>query len=489
MTINAWLKQREVLNLIVQQIFTSGIAHSSYLLGGNSTCAVVDPGRDIDVYVDAAAQMGWKITHVLETHLHADFISGHMELLERTGASIVVPRSANCEFDAMELSEGDSFEIEDMTIEVLETPGHTPEHVSYVVTDGSRGDIPVCVFCGDTLFVGDVGRPDLFPGKAEELASKLYDSLHGKLLNLPDFCEVYPAHGAGSLCGRAMAAKRSTTIGYERLYNYALNIGDREKFIRSLTENMPAAPDHFSRCSDVNRRGPELLEHLPPLKAIPPDDFRKLVGDPQNIVLDIRCYEAFGGRHIPGAYSIDLNSNFGTFSGWLLPPDRNILLVTDSPENVPEAVVWLHRVDLDRIIGFLEGGMHAWAMKGLPTEHLCQVSSLELDNMVRNGEDFVLVDVRASSEFDGGHLQNAINIPVHEIRDSYKELDPDVKTVIICASGHRSSMAASILQQKGFSDVHNVSGGMTGYNAAGFGPDCPLCALPWISSGKGRRDG
>ncbi|KGK99185.1 beta-lactamase [Methanococcoides methylutens] len=475
--------------MIVQQIFTSGIAHSSYLLGGNNTCAVIDPGRDIDVYMDAAAQMGWKITHVLETHLHADFISGHMEIQNKTGASIVFPRSANCKFDAMEVSEGDSFEIEDMIIEVLETPGHTPEHVSYVVTDSSRGEVPVCVFCGDTLFVGDIGRPDLFPGKAEELASKLYDTLHGKLLDLPDFCEVYPAHGAGSLCGRSMAAKRSTTIGYERLYNYALNIGDRKSFIRSLTEDMPATPAHFNRCSDVNRAGPELVEDLPPLKAIPSEEFLELLDDPDNIVLDIRCYEAFGGRHIPGAYSIDLNSNFATFSGWLLPPDKNILLIVDSPERATEAAIWLHRVGLDRIVGFLDGGMHSWSMAGLPTEHLCQVSSLELDNMVRDDEDFVLVDVRAVSEFSGGHIQHAINIPVHELRDSYKELDPDAKTVVICGSGQRSSMGASILQQKGFSDVHNVSGGMTGYNVAGFGPDCPLCALPWLSSGKEKKDG
>ncbi|MGM0771216.1 MAG: MBL fold metallo-hydrolase [Halobacteriota archaeon] len=474
--------------MIIRQIFTDGIAHSSYLLGGNSTCAVVDPDRDIDVYMDVASEMGWKITHVLETHLHADFISGHLELMKRTGATIIVPVSANCGFDAMEVSQGDSFEIEDMSIKVLETPGHTPEHVSYVVTDRSRGDEPVSVFCGDTLFVGDVGRPDLFPGNAEELASKLYDSLHEKLLKLPDHCEVYPAHGAGSLCGRSMAAKRSSTIGYERLYNYALNIGDREDFIHSLTEDMPDAPDHFSRCSEVNRRGPEILDDLPPLKAVPPAAFSKLAEDPETIVLDVRCYEAFGGRHIPGAYSIDLKSNFATFSGWLLPPEMNILIVADSSETASEALVWLHRVDLDRVIGFLEGGMHAWSMAGLPTEHLCQVSTPQLDNMVRDDEEFVLVDVRAPSEFRSGHIDKAINIPVDEIRTSWKELDPEAKTLVICGSGHRSSMAASILQQNNFSDVHNVSGGMTGYNAAGFGPDCPLCALPWASFGKRKED-
>jgi len=201
--------------MLVQQFFVKGLAHSSYLLGGSKTCAIVDPRRDVAIYLEAADALGMQITHVLETHLHADFVSGHMDLARKTGATIVAPKAGKCRFKHRAVSQGDVFVIEDLSIKVLETPGHTPEHVSYVVSDLSRGKEPVSVFCGDTLFVGDVGRPDLFPGRAKELASKLFDSLHKKLLKLPAFCEVLPAHGAGSLCGRAMGAKRTSTIGYE----------------------------------------------------------------------------------------------------------------------------------------------------------------------------------------------------------------------------------------------------------------------------------
>ena len=215
--------------MLIQQFFVNGLSHISYLIGGSKTCAIVDPKRDVQIYLDTAKAMGLKITHILETHLHADFISGHLDLAEKTGAKIYAPNSAKCEFEHVGLSEGDSFEIEDMEFRVLETPGHTPEHICYVAIDHSRGEDPVALFCGDTLFVGDVGRPDLFPGIAKELASKLYDSLQ-KLAKLPDFCEVYPAHGAGSLCGRAMSAKRTSTIGYEKKYNYAFQTKDRNKF-------------------------------------------------------------------------------------------------------------------------------------------------------------------------------------------------------------------------------------------------------------------
>jgi hydroxyacylglutathione hydrolase len=259
--------------MFVQPFFVKGLAHSSYLLAGTTTCAIVDPRRDVEIYLDAAKDMGMKITHILETHLHADFISGHLDLAARTGATIVAPKSAKCRFKHKAVAEGDRFKIEDMVIAVLDTPGHTPEHITYVVTDKARGSEAVSIFCGDVLFVGDVGRPDLFPGKARQLASKLYDNLHQKLLTLPDFCEVYPAHGAGSLCGRAMGAKRTTTIGYERRYNTALQIKDKDKFIKSLTTNMPAAPDHFSRCSAINGKGPALVEKLPRLVALGPQAF------------------------------------------------------------------------------------------------------------------------------------------------------------------------------------------------------------------------
>jgi hydroxyacylglutathione hydrolase len=262
--------------MIIQQFFIKWLAHSSYLLGGSNTCAIIDPTRDIKVYIDAAKTMGLKITHILETHLHADFVSGHIELAEEADARIYAPKSGNCNFDHVAVSEGDEFTIEDMQITVMDIPGHTPDGLGYVVVDKSRGEEAVSIFCGDTLFVGDVGRPDLFPGRARELASDLYDSLYEKIMGLPDFCEVYPAHGAGSLCGRSMGAKRSSTIGYERLYNPELRILDEEEFIKSLTTNMPSAPDYFSRCSEINRKGPKLLKKLPKPSSFKPADFKKI---------------------------------------------------------------------------------------------------------------------------------------------------------------------------------------------------------------------
>jgi len=466
--------------MFVQQFFVKGIAHSSYLLGGTTACAIVDPRRDIGIYLDAAKDMGMKITHILETHLHADFISGHLDLAEATGAVIYAPKSAKCQFKHKAVAEGNTFKIENMHIKVLETPGHTPEHISYVVTDTSRGSEPSAVFCGDTLFVGDVGRPDLFPGIAEQLANKLYDSLHRKLMTLPDFCEVYPAHGAGSLCGRAMGAKRTSTIGYERKYNSALQISDRDAFIKSLTTNMPAAPDHFSRCSAVNGKGPALVRALPEIAPMNPAEFKKAAQKKNTFVLDIRSYEAFGGQHVPGAYHIDFGGNFATFAGWILPPDQNILLVADSLAEAREAGIALKRVGLDKAIGYLDGGMFAWAKEGFPMNHVSLLSSDELNRIMAKGKELSLIDVRAAGEFQVRHIDGAVNIPAPDIRSRRDTLKKSKPIALICSTGHRSSLAAALLKQKGFEDVSNVAGGMTGYSAAGYSEACPVCVAPHI---------
>lgn len=464
--------------MLVQQFFVNGLAHCSYLLAGSKTCAVVDPRRDVEIYLDAAKAMGLKITHILETHLHADFISGHLDLAARTGAKIYAPKSGKCEFEHVALSEGDTFEIEDMEVKVMETPGHTPEHICYVVMDHSRGEEPAALFSGDTLFVGDVGRPDLFPGIAKDLASKLYDSLNEKLAKLPDFCEVYPAHGAGSLCGRAMSAKRTSTIGYEKRYNYAFQMKERNKFIELLTTDMPEAPDHFSRCSDVNRKGPALVRSLPSLAPMDPVSFSKKAKENKTLVLDIRSYEAFGGQHIAHSYHIDFGGNFATFAGWVLPPNLDILLVPEKPEQAGEAVIGLRRVGLDRAIGYLDGGMYEWAKAGLSTQHVCQLSAEELNKRITTGQAATLVDVRAKREYQTGHIEGAINIPAPDLRKRFTELASKIPIVVICNTGHRSSLGASLLKQHGFEDVSNVAGGMTGYNAAGLGSECSVCTVP-----------
>ena len=304
--------------MLIRQFYVDGIAHASYLLGSKNACGIVDPKRDVEDYIEAAKQLGMRITHVLETHLHADFISGHMELADRTGATICAPKAGDCLFDHVPVSEDDSLEIGDMHIEVLQTPGHTPDSICYVVTDVSRGNDPVAVLTGDTLFVGDVGRPDLFPGRSEELASKLYDSLYDKVLKLPDFCEVYPPHGAGSLCGRAMSEKRSSTIGYERKFNVALQHRTREAFMEALLTDMPTAPDHFARCSEVNRNGPVLTADMPHPEPLSPEQANSFV-EAGGIVVDTRAPAAFGGGHVPGSYNVYGRGNFATFLGWLLP--------------------------------------------------------------------------------------------------------------------------------------------------------------------------
>ncbi|MBN1274115.1 MAG: MBL fold metallo-hydrolase [Candidatus Aminicenantes bacterium] len=464
--------------MIVHHFFIKGIAHSSYLIGGQNKCAIVDPRRDVQVYIDAARDMDLEITHILETHLHADFISGHLDLARKTGARIFAPKSARCRFEHVPLAEGDTFRLEDMKFSVLETPGHTPEHISYGVTDTARGKDPVAVFCGDTLFVGDVGRPDLFPGMAEKLASKLYDSLFAKLLKLPDFCEVYPAHGAGSLCGRAMAAKRTSTIGYEKKYNDALQIKDRVKFIRSLTSDMPPAPDHFSRCSEINRRGPNIVEDLPPMEGWKPRVFARKIKGKNVIILDVRSYSAFGGQHLGGSTAIDSGGNFATFAGWVLPPQADIALVAEDRKQAEEAVVWLRRVGLDRVKGFMEGSLFAWSREGLPVEHVPQLSAQELHGMIKKGEKMTIVDVRSPNEFAGTYIEGAVNIPAPDLRTKYKTLKKDIPVILICSTGHRSSLGASLLKQHGFWDVRNVAGGMTGYSAAGFSKECRLCFNP-----------
>ncbi|MBN1164229.1 MAG: MBL fold metallo-hydrolase [Candidatus Krumholzibacteriota bacterium] len=467
--------------MLLKHFFMEKIAHSSYLLAGSNACAIVDPRRDVDLYIEAANQQGVEITHILETHLHADFISGHLDLAARTGAKIYAPRSGNCSFDHEALSAGDEIEIENILIKVLETPGHTPEHISYVVMDRSRGDQPAGVFSGDTLFVGDVGRPDLFPDIAIELAGKLHHSLHHQLLKLPDFCEVWPCHGAGSLCGRAMGAKWRSTIGYERLYNSALRITDRDEFIKSLTRGMPPTPDHFSRCSDINRQGPARVVELPVLARMSPAGFREAMKSKDVIVLDVRSYEGFGSHHIPGAWHIDISGNFPTFAGWVLPPDKRILLVAATAEEAHKANIWARRVGLDRVFGYLDKSMFGWATSGFQTSDVRQISAETLHNIAcgkHERDEIVLVDVRSALEFNDNHIEGALNIPAPEMRTRFRELHPDKHTVLICSTGHRSSLASSILKRQGFHDVANVAGGMTGYSAAGYTKSCKVCANP-----------
>lgn len=453
--------------MYVEQFYETGLSHSSYLLGAKNFCAIIDPQRDIDIYIEAAKRMGMKITHILETHLHADFVSGHMDLQKKTGAAIYAPKSAKCKFKHIAVREGSVINIEHVKIKVIETPGHTPEHITYIVTDTSRGKEPVGMFCGDTLFVGDVGRPDLFPGMAKKLAGKLFNSLK-KLKKLPDYTEVYPAHGAGSLCGRAMGAKRRSTIGYEKRHNKPFKMNNRNAFIKSLTTDMPPAPDHFARCSDINRRGPQKVYSMQPLQKLDAKSFYKKAKSPGVIVLDGRDYDAFAGQHVPGAYHLDCGGKFSTFSGWVLPPNKKILLVAYNKEHALSMMWKLRRVGLDSVIGYMDGGLFEWSKMGYETEHMGIISAPELKERMNGRDKIMFIDVRSPSEFETEHVKNTVNIPAPDLRTRFGELDKTDTIILSCTTGHRSSMAGSILLQKGFKNIINLAGGLSAMNSAGI---------------------
>jgi glyoxylase-like metal-dependent hydrolase (beta-lactamase superfamily II) len=454
--------------MIIRQFFIPGIAHSSYLIGGAGSCLIVDPARDTDRYLAAASEEGMKIAGVLETHLHADFISGHREIADRTGAPVYMPEKADCLFPHTPVREGSIITMDDLMITVMETPGHTPEHVSYILTHQSRGNQPVCVFCGDTLFVGDVGRPDLFPGKAREMASALYTSLHERLMTLPDHCEVYPAHGAGSFCGRMLASKKWSTIGYERTFNEALRISDREDFIRHLTVGMPPAPDHFHRCSEINRRGPTLLSLLPAPRPLTPGQVREMREMGRADIVDIRRYDAFGGFHIPGSLNVDAEANFSTFAGWIVDPERNIILAGHNSTQTVDAVTLMHRVGIDSIPGFLDGGLQNWALAGYESDHVRILSVHELSMMRTNTPGLLVLDVRTLEEYAGYHIPGSVNIPWPELRTRSFEADSAGPVAVICRTGIRAGIACSILKRSGIHAIFNVAGGYSAWIAAGY---------------------
>lgn len=452
-------------------IYTPGLAHSSYVLGGERGCLVVDPARDIDRYLDQAKAWSKPIIGIIETHLHADFVSGHLELASRTGATIYAPKSAQCVFPHIALADGEEVTVDSFRIKMLETPGHTPEGAVFVVSDLSRGPEPCLALTGDTLLVGDVGRPDLFPDIKHDLARKLYRSI-GRLAGLGDNVEVYPAHGMGSLCGRQLSAKLWTTLGTERLHNYALQIGTEDEFVTALLSGMPEAPDHFARCSEINRQGPRLLAELPQPKAVPPAEFWSLAEE-GHVVVDTRDQLAYAGAHVPGSYALSLRGNFATFAGWVLPPDRPLLLVLENPSDLSAALTGLRRVGLDHVTGYLAGGMTAWANAGLPSHNLESIGVRELKQRHEAGA-LSIIDTRLRSEYDAGHIAGSVHIAAPDTRHEHPALGDDgAPLAVICNTGNRSVLAASLLRRRGLRQVINVIGGTTAWQAAGFALTAP----------------
>jgi hydroxyacylglutathione hydrolase len=450
-----------------EQFYLGCLAHASYLIASEGEAVVVDPQRDVDIYLNAAAEHGVQIRHIFETHLHADFVSGHHELGVRAGAKIYMGAKAGAGFPHVPVQDGFELTCGRARIKVLETPGHTPESICLLLTDEEKSHKPWAVLTGDTLFLGDVGRPDLSRTHSpQQLAGLLYDSLHSKLLILEDNVLVYPAHGAGSLCGRNMRAERSSTIGTERLTNYALQIKSKTEFVQQLTTNLLTRPEYFSQDTEINREGALALSALPELAPIAPADLQVMLEEGV-LVLDIRTAEQFSSGHVPGSIDVALSGQFASWAGTLLGLSSSPVLIADSAERLSEARVRLARVGLESVRGYLEGGIEAWRQAGL---HLATLEQISVDELQRrlSADDIQVLDVRREPEWMGGHIAEASWWPLERFRISTPEIDPAAPLVVHCQSGYRSMIACSLLQRAGFRNVINLSGGLEAWRAAGF---------------------
>ena len=453
--------------MFFKQFYLGCLAQASYMIGSKGEAAVVDPRRDVDEYLEEARRDGLTIKHVIETHLHADFVSGHRELAEQTGAKIYFGARAQARFPHQPVRDGDEIRVGDVTLTFWETPGHTPESICILVSDPASGPGPQMVLTGDTLFIGDVGRPDLAGGQGtpEELARQLYASIHEKLLTLPDSVVVYPGHGAGSLCGKNISSETSSTIGEQRRFNYALRPMPREEFVKPVTADLPEAPAYFSRDADLNRGGPGNLAELPEVVALSPADVEKKMSSGA-LLLDTRPSAQYGTGHLPGSVHIGLSGQFASWAGTLLSPKTPIVLVTEDEERVSEARTRLARVGLENVVGYLEGGILAWHQSGRPLVATEQIAVDELSRRIAAGDARQVLDVRRPGEWKGGHIAEASHLPLHELEAQSGKLDKRSPVAIICASGFRSSIATSLLERAGFPRVTNVVGGMNAWHAA-----------------------
>jgi hydroxyacylglutathione hydrolase len=453
--------------MIFQQILNEEAGCLSYLIGCGQAgqAVVVDPARDrVDEYVSLARRKGLTITHVVETHIHADHVSGNQALAEKTGARILLHPAADAAFPTTPIADAEEIRLGSVALRVLHTPGHTPESVSLLVTDRARGDEPWFVLTGDTLFVGDVGRPD-FGG--ERAAATLYQSLTRRLLTLPDSVEVYPAHGAGSACGRAMSSKTASTVGFERRFNPALRAATEEAFVRALMTGIPAKPPNFDRIIARNRARALPLAGEP--RALSAAQAREVI-DKGAVVVDIRTAEEFGAGHVPGAISVWIESpQFANRVGMFVPADRPLFFVAGGPTDLVHAVQALGRVGLDDIAGHLQWGMGDWKSQGFPVAQVPQISVHDLATMKEERPDLVIVDVREPFEWDEGHIEGARHLPLGEAVRCRGELPAGRPTAVVCAGGLRSSLAISALAREGLDATwFNVAGGMTAWTRAGY---------------------
>ena len=455
--------------MFFKQFYLGCLAHAAYLIGSEGEAAVVDPRRDVDEYLQEAEARGLRIRYVVETHLHADFVSGHRELAERAGAQIVFGAKAGAAIPHRAVREGDEIRFGKVVLRFLETPGHTPESVSILVVDTESSPEPKMVLTGDTLFIGDVGRPDLAGGRGtpQSMAGLLYDSLHGKLLKLDDDVLVYPAHGAGSLCGKNISKDTWSTIGEQRRSNYALQPMARDAFIKMMTADLPEMPAYFPMDVEINRGGAAPLAGRPFPPALAPAAVRA-AADAGAVLLDVRPTAAYGNGHLAGSLNVGLRGQFASWAGSLVAAGRPVIVVAEDEEGAREAVVRLTRVGLESVQGHLDGGVAAWDRAGLPLVARPQITVDELRSRRREIPTLQVVDVRRKGEYVDGHVPGAVNVPLDRLERDAGRLDPARPTAVICAGGYRSSAATSVLERLGFADLANVVGGTSAWIAAGY---------------------
>jgi glyoxylase-like metal-dependent hydrolase (beta-lactamase superfamily II)/rhodanese-related sulfurtransferase len=442
--------------MIEQRFYVEGLAHASYLFGADGEAAIVDPKRDVDDYLRAAQAHGLKIVAIFETHPHADFASGHLELAQRTGATIYISHLTSATYEHRTVREGDVVRVGALEVVVMETPGHSPDSIACVVREHGSA---VSVFTGDTLFVGDVGRPDLRDADAEpaKLAAALHHSLFEKLLSLPDETKVLPTHGAGSLCGRNISAAESSTIGHERRSNWALQLRSHEEFVQKMLANLPERPGYFAHDVAANLRGNSALSHVP---EPGPWTEKELAAHATRggSIIDTRAPALFGEGHFPGSLNIGIDGAlFATWVGFLVPFDRPLALVVDNAAPIARARLELARIGYDHLAGFIEADSLS------DTAQISQLSVNDLQEALRLGVVPRILDVRNLSEWDDFHIESSIHIPLPKLQRRLAELPKEEPLAVICGGGYRSSIATSLLQAHGFHHPQNVMGGMSAY--------------------------
>ncbi|MCA9152756.1 MAG: MBL fold metallo-hydrolase, partial [Planctomycetales bacterium] len=453
---------------VQETVLTEGIAQLSYLVADTSSgkAAVIDPRTDVEIYEELARKHGVSITHIFETHIHADFVSGSRSLAERVGTAKIFlsGEQAKYQFDAESVRDGQEFDFGTFKLTSRHTPGHTPEHLSFLLSEQAHPDQPWAVFTGDSLFVGSAGRPDLLGAtQTEELAEALYDTLYDFYLKLEDYITIYPGHGAGSACGASIGDRLNSTIGYERRTNGFLSFPNREAFVAFVTD-APPVPWHYPHLKKVNAGGPMAMDRLPTIPALPPREFRKVSREAGVTIIDTRSMTSFGGGHVPGAINIGDRPDISPWVGELFDLDQRLLLIVDHDQNVEKLQRFIVRTGHNNFAGYLAGGMKAWETAGMPLERLDQMTVHELKEQTGNNK--TLLDVRSPDEWQAGHIPGAVHYFIGDMRDRINGLEKDAHYITYCASGYRASIASSLMQARGFKHVTNVPGSWDAWTAA-----------------------